>query len=256
VKPLLRFGEWCVAVEPELLRLASPRCALAPFLVTRGSPHLLIRQESLPAGEGSPLNPRKPAGPRLSLQGEALLVEPLEEALDAELVLRAALQVMTLRQGGVLLHAGGVAFGERAAVACGPSGAGKSTFTRLMAGAGGAEVLSDEVVALYPGGRVEGSPFCSEADLPSSRASARLAVLLLLAKGPEERLEEVSPREAISGLLGQIFRPLPGEASAATVLERLALLVAQAPVRRFVFRKHAEAASFLRSWLDEQHASA
>ncbi len=107
-------------------------------------------------------------------------------------------------------------------VAIGPSGAGKSTFTRLCTRAAQAAVLSDEVVALYPGGRVEGSPFCSELDLPSSLARARLAAVLLLAKGPEERMEEVSAQEAIAALMGQVFRPLPGEASSGDILQRLA----------------------------------
>jgi hypothetical protein len=162
------------------------------------------------------------------------------------------MQLATLRQGGLLLHAAGVAFQGRGVVAIGPSGAGKSTFTRLSVQAAGAEVLSDEVVALYPEGRVEGSPFCSDLDLPSSLARARLAAVLLLEKGSEERLEEVSAEEAIAALMGQVFRPLPGEASPGDILQRLARITEHVPLRRFVFRKHEAAAGFIRGWLDGQ----
>jgi energy-coupling factor transporter ATP-binding protein EcfA2 len=182
------------------------------------------------------------------VRGDTVLVEPPGDALDTELALRVALQLATLRQGGLLLHSGGVAFGGHAVVAVGPSGAGKSTFTRLCAQAGAA-VLSDEVLALYPDGRVEGSPFCSEVDLPSGLARARLVGLFLLEKGDTERLDAVSAREGVAAVAGQVFRPLTGEASPAEVLGRLAAVLEAAPVGRFTFRKDASAAAFVRDWV-------
>jgi len=250
---LLRFGDWSVGVDEALLTRAGERCTLAPFLAPAGEvPRLVLQGGAFPAGQGAPLDPRHPSGPRFRVEGERVCVEPPQAELDTELALRVGMQLATLRQGGLLLHAAGVAFQGRGVVAIGPSGAGKSTFTRLCTQAAQADVLSDEVVALYPGGRVEGSPFCSELDLPSSLARARLAAVLLLAKGPEERMEEVSAQEAIAALMGQVFRPLPGEASPGDILQRLARITEGVPLRRFVFRKHEAAAAFVRGWLDGQ----
>lgn len=204
----------------------------------------------MPPGQGAPLDPRHPAGPRFQVEGEVVRVEPPQAELDTELALRVGMQLATLRQGGLLLHGAGVAFQGRGVLAVGPSGAGKSTFTRLCARAAGAQVLSDEVVALYPEGRMEGSPFCSELDLPSSLARAPLAAVLLLHKGSQERLEEVSAHEALAALMGQVFRPLPGEASPGDILQRLARVAEQARLHRFVFRKQEAAAAFVRDWLD------
>jgi hypothetical protein len=247
---LLRFGDWSVGVDEPLLSRAGERCTLTPFVADEGAPRLVLRMAVVPEGLGAPLDPRFPAGARFRVEGDVVQVEPPRAELDTELALRVGMQLATLRQGGLLLHAAGVAFQGRGVVAIGPSGAGKSTLTRLCVQAAGAEVLSDEVVALYPDGRVEGSPFCSELDLPSTLARARLAAVLLLEKGPEERMEEVAPREAISALMGQVFRPLPGEASSGDILQRMARIAEAVAVRRFVFRKHVAAAGFVREWLD------
>jgi hypothetical protein len=251
---LLRFGSWGVGVDAGLLSHGGPRCTLGPFLTNEAPPRLELRAEPLPAGLGAPLDPRRPEGPRFLVEGSVVRVEPTSQAFDVELALRVVLQLATLRQGGVLLHAAGVALGEAGVVVVGPSGAGKSTFTRLCRQAVGADVLSDEVVALYPDGTVEGSPFCSDLDLPSSRARARLAALFVLRQGPEERLDAVDPREAVAVLLGQVFRPLPGEAAPGDVLGRLARLVEATPVRRFTFREDEAAACFVRDWLHGWHA--
>jgi hypothetical protein len=249
----LRFGDWSVGVDEGLLTRAGGRCTLAPFLAgPESEPRLVLQGGTVPVSQGAPLDPRHPSGPRFLVEGDVVRVEPPQAELDTELALRVGMQLATLRQGGLLLHAAGVAFQGRGVVALGPSGAGKSTFTRLCMQAAGAEVLSDEVVALYPEGRVEGSPFCSELDLPSSLARARLVAVLLLQKGPEERMEEVSAQEAITALMGQVFRPLPGEASPGDVLQRLARIIEPVVLRRFVFRKDEAAAGFVREWLDGQ----
>jgi hypothetical protein len=254
---LLRFGDWSVGVDEPILSRAGERCTLAPFLSSAEGPppRLVLEAGRVPEGEGAPLDPRHPSGPRFRVAGERVRVEPPQQELDTELALRVGMQLATLRQGGLLLHAAGVAFQGRAVVAIGPSGAGKSTFTRLCAQAAGAEVLSDEVLALYPEGRVEGSPFCSDLDLPSTLARATLVAVLLLHKGGEERMEDVSPQEAVTAMLGQVFRPLPGEASPGEVLQRLAGLSQRVALRRVVFRKHEAAAGFVRDWLDERQSA-
>ncbi|XXF76757.1 potassium transporter TrkH [Myxococcaceae bacterium GXIMD 01537] len=252
---LLRFGDWSVGADAALLSHGGPRCTLGPFLTAEGPARLVLTAGPVGPGLGAPLDPRQPQGPRFLVEEGGVRVEPVTRPLDVELALRVLLQLATLRQGGVLLHAAGVVLDGRGVVALGPSGAGKSTFTRLCLREAGGEVLSDEVVALYPGGEVAGSPFCSDLDVPSTRARAPLAALLLLRQGPEERLEEVPPAEAVAALLGQVFRPLPGEAAPGEVLGRLARLVEGTRVRRFTFRKDEAAAAFVRDWLDGRHAA-
>lgn len=251
--PRLRFGEWGVEVERELLTLASARCSFEPFLDTGASPRLAIRYGPIPAGEGRPLNPRKPEGARLHVRGGEIRIEPPEDALDAELALRAALHLATLQQGGVLFHASGVAFGGMALVAMGPSGAGKSTFARLARRAGG-ELLSDEVLALLPEGRVLGTPFRSDPDMVGTAREARLGGLFSLVHAAAESLEPLAPAAVVPLLLSQAFRA-PGEGlTPAGLLQHVAGLASRFPAWRFSFRNHPEAGEYLRRWC-EDHAA-
>jgi hypothetical protein len=251
--PRLQIGEWSVEVERELLALASARCSLAPFLVEAASPQLFLQRGAIPAGGGRPLNPRRPEGPRLLIQGPVLHVEPPQDALGAELALRAAFHLATVSQGGVLLHASGVAFGGKALVAVGPSGAGKSTFARLARRAGG-ELLSDEVLSLLPDGRVLGTPFRSDPDMPGTAREARLAGLFALVHAPAESLEPLAPASVVPLLLAQAFRAPSDGLTQAGLLQRVGALASQFPAWRFSFRNHPEAGGYLRRWC-EGHAA-
>ena len=250
--PRLRIGEWSVEVERELLTLASARCSFGPFLVEAASPRLVIQRGAIPAREGRPLNPRRPEGPRLLIRDTVLHVEPPQDALDAELALRAAFYLGPVGQGGVLLHASGVAFGGTALVAVGPSGAGKSTFARLARRAGG-ELLSDEVVSLLPDGRVLGTPFRSDPDMVGTAREARLGGLFALVHAPAESLEPLAPVAVVPLLLAQAFRAPLGGLTQAGLLQRVAALASHFPAWCFSFRNHPEAGAYLRRWC-ESHA--
>jgi len=250
----LRFGERGMEVERELLELASARCSLAPFEDEgASSPWLVLRYGTIPVGMGRPLNPRKPEGARLLVQGRELLVEPPEDALDAELALRAALHLVTLQQGGLLLHASGVVFGGVALVAVGRSGAGKSTFARLARQAGGA-LLSDEVLALFPDGRVLGTPFRSDPDMVGTAREASLGGLFALVHAPAESLAPLAPAAVVPLLLAQSFRA-PGDGlTQAELLQRVAALASHFPAYSFSFRNHSEAGDYLRHWCESRGA--
>ena len=251
--PRLRIGEWSVEVDRELLGLASARCSLAPFLVESSSPPLFIQTGAVPAGKGRPLNPHRPEGARLYIQGPVLHIDPPQDALDAELALRAAFLLGTVRQGGVLLHSSGVVLGGKALVAVGPSGAGKSTFARLARQAGG-ELLSDEVLSLLPDGRVLGTPFRSDPDMVSTAREALLGGLFSLVHAPAESLEPFSPVSVVPLLLAQAFRAPSDGLTQAGLLQRVAGLASHFPAWRFSFRNRPEAGGYLRRWC-EGHAT-
>lgn len=246
----LLFGRWVCEVEDALLEAARPRCSPEPFL-TEGSPRLWLRRCSGLGARARPFQPAQPALGALRMEEDGLVTDAPLEVLPAELALRALFQLAILRQGGLCLHAAGVAFGERAVVALGPSGAGKSTLSRLCVGAGRAALLSDEVVALLPGGLVCGSPFRSEPDLPATRTEARLRAFLLLEKGPAESLTPVRPAAQVALLLGQVFQGggAEGLGLGAGTLPRLSGLMAPVPGYRLTFRKDPAVADFLEEWV-------
>ena len=77
----------------------------------------------------------------------------------AELILnlsRCLEPILTRRAPEPILHAGAVAVGEAAIILVGMSGAGKSTLVARLAAARGVKVLTDEAVAVTPGGAIEG----------------------------------------------------------------------------------------------------
>ena len=244
----LRFGCWVCEVEDALLDAARPRCGFEPFL-TEGAPRLRLRRSPVLEAEARPFQPEQPRLGSIQQEGGGLVTDAPLEVLPAELALRALFQHAILQQGGLCLHAASLAFGEAAVVALGPSGAGKSTLSRLCVQSGRAALLSDEVVALLPDGRVHGSPFRSEAELPASRAEAELRAFLLLEKGPFEALEPVRPAALVAPLLGQVFQGAAGSGLGAGMLPRLVGLMAHVPGFRLTFRKEPAVAGFLEEWV-------
>ncbi|QRK13142.1 potassium transporter TrkH [Archangium violaceum] len=252
----LRLGDWCIQVEPSLLGLAAPRCDVERFRSASEEPRALseLRLERVPTlSTGQPLNPRYPTLGRYQVEGALIRIACTQSVLAAELGLRAAFLLATLRQGGVLLHASSVAFGGKALVAVGPSGAGKSTFARLARLAGGA-LLSDEVVALLPDGRVLGTPFRSDADLGGTAREALLGGLFSLVHASSESLEPLAPSSAVPLLLSQTFRAPEDGLTRAELLQRVAGLASHFPSYRFSFRNAPEAGGYLRRWC-EDHAA-
>jgi hypothetical protein len=246
----LRFGRWACEVEDALLDAARPRCGYEPFL-TEAPPRLRLRRLSDLGAGARPFQQEQPALGAVRVEEEGLVTDAPLALLPSELALRALFQLAILRQGGLCLHAAGVAFGEEAVVALGPSGAGKSTLSRLCVRSGRAALLSDEVVALLPDGLVCGSPFRSDADLPATCAEARLRAFLLLEKGQAESLTPVRPAALVAPLLGQVFQggDAEGLSLGAGTLSRLSGLMAPVPGFRLTFRKDPAVAGFLDAWV-------
>jgi hypothetical protein len=145
---------------------------------------------------------------------------PAGEAIDTLLLF------LLTRSGRTPLHAAGVLFGTTAVVLAGPSGSGKSTLS-LAAMARGLQILSDDTVyiQLRPRFRIWGFPHpvhVFPADAPRFIRGTRLrggklkavvpvpswsepavaddAVVVLLERGHEVRLEPVEPSVAVAAL--------------------------------------------------------
>jgi hypothetical protein len=248
----LRCAAQVLDIEPEILELAGERCLHQRF-VTDGSPALSVRRrhglEDGRALEGSPA----PWG-FYRIEADELLAHIPDDKWAAESVLRIAWQLSTFRQGGVLMHGCGFAWGGRGFAAIGQSTAGKSTLARLSCGApGGATLLSDEIVQLFPDGRLFGTPFRSDTDQPGRPGDdARLHTLLLLEKGAHEALTPLPPASVTPELLSQLYRGATGEVSSAEVVRRVLRLIDRVGVQRLTFRKDPAVGPFLRSRLPPQ----
>ncbi len=110
-------------------------------------------------------------------------------------------------------------------------------------------LLSAIRLALYPDGRVYGTPFFSDDDLIGAPRSARAMRIVWLQKGDQESIETLSQPQGVAMLLAQAYRPAPGEAAPEVLLGRTAQLARSAGLHRLVFRKHPGAGDFVKRCL-------
>jgi hypothetical protein len=152
-----------------------------------------------------------------------------------------------LRDGGLLVHACGVARGRRGLVFTGPSGAGKTTIARLLARHAGARVLSDDRVVLRPGAaggfRLFGTPWHGDGAL-SEPGAVGLAAVHAIHHAPCVRPERLAGAGAAAALLANAFVPAHDPAGAAAALDLAAALVERTPVMRLGFPKDARVARY------------
>jgi hypothetical protein len=248
---LLQIGEWSAAVDDQLFNLAAGCSSVERFRtqLSATGPRISLRWVERSTRQGwIELDGETGQPGCYRVEGDELLACIPPEAPAAEAAMRALFQIATLRQGGVLIHASAARFGSRSIVALGPSGAGKSTLARFCVEAGG-ELLSDETVALYPDGRVLGTPFFSDDDLVGSPGVAQAARIFWLEKGDTECLQELPRAKAVAMLLAQAYRPAPGEAYPHVLLDRAAQVAKTASLHRFVFRKHPDCGHFVKRCL-------
>ncbi len=151
-------------------------------------------------------------------------------------VLRIVHSLILAREGGFLLHAASAVRDERAFVFAGVSGAGKTTISRLAPP--DVTLLTDEISYVRPEGagyRAFGTPFAGELSRPGKNVSAPIAALFLLAKGPQNRIESVSPDEATRLLLRNILFFAGDSELVKMVFQSACNFVERVPVRRLVF---------------------
>jgi hypothetical protein len=181
-------------------------------------------------------------------------------------VLRILHSLIVAERGGFLLHAAsaicrapsasfGASFNDRAYLFSGVSGAGKTTITRLAPA--DITLLTDEISYLRPspcGYSAFGTPFAGELARAGENCTAPIAALFFLEQGPENRVDELSPAEAMRRLMRNIlfFAEDPGlvEKLLATACD----FVARVPIRRLTFYPDARVWDLVRNF-DRNFAS-
>ncbi len=156
------------------------------------------------------------------------------ESIDA--VLRVLHSILLAPQGGCLLHAASAVRNGRAFVFTGVSGAGKST----LAGLAPPDVvlLTDEIShirsvdGVY---RAFGTPFAGDLGVAGKNISAPLEALYLLAKGPENRIEPLSRKQAVNALMRNILFFAKDPKLSEALFETACRIAACVPAYRLVF---------------------
>ncbi|MBX7114412.1 MAG: hypothetical protein K1X64_08790 [Myxococcaceae bacterium] len=246
---LLWCGPFKVEVDDSVLALAGDRCLHRSF-ITEGAADFCLKRVATHSPGARPLKAQHSSDGCVALKGNTLEAHLPDTLYPAELALRVLYQVALARAGAVLAHSAGIAVGEQAVVALGLSGAGKTTFSTLAVEYGGARLLSDEICALFPDGRVYGTPFRSDGQCTPTPEVAQLKSILVLRKEPFERIEPVNTSTVLPALLTQTYRPFVAEELSATeAFGRLSATAAQVGVRAFAFRKHPAAGRFIADWV-------
>lgn len=129
---------------------------------------------------------------------------PNPYSLDS--VLRILHSLVLADEGGFLLHAASAVRDGRAFLFSGVSGAGKTTIARLAPG--DVNVLTDEISYLRRCGRgyrAYGTPFAGELARAGENLSAAIDTLYFLVQGTENRVEPITPNDAVRALLRNIL---------------------------------------------------
>ncbi len=223
----------------------APQVALALAAWPRGGgdgPTLRLRPAEGAAPEGA-LPLREPGGREV---GWAVpIAGGLEVSWREPHAADAGLRLLLARAfpppGALLLHGAGLARGGRGLVAVGPSGAGKSTLAGLC---DGLALLSDETVIVEagPSPRVHGTPFRSSCPREPVAASAALAAIVALEKGPSPSLRPLPRVACVELLLSQAFRH---GTDAAALLDAAVALAQAVPAYVLTFAKEPSCCGLL-----------
>lgn len=242
----LLCADQVVRVDASICEMATERVHWRRFLAPPGStPALVVRRH--PTLEGTQID--APLGRcTFRFDGATLDVAVDDGMYRGELVLRLAWYLLGTRLGAVLIHASAVRLGDVALVAAGKSGDGKSTLARLCLGAG-LELLTDEVVMLFPDGRISGTPFRSDFDNVGQPGLVRARYVVALEKAQREALEPLNPLAAVQLAMSQCFDVAEVALPRAEVRRRLLAFLAAVEPRTLAFRKDPAAGRFVREAL-------
>lgn len=234
-------------VDRSILEMSTERVHWRRFVVDSPSEAPLLRVVRHGSLEGQHVE-----GPLGSCvirrQGGVLDVQVADGPFLGELVLRLAWYLGTTGLGGVLVHAAGIAVADTGLVACGKSGDGKSTLSRLCR-AGGLRLLTDEVMQLFPDGRIGGTPFRSDFDNEGSPGMVTARYFVALRKADHEALEPLGATEAAQLALAQCFAVDEVALPRAEVRRRVLGFLGAVELRTLAFRKSPEVADFVRGQL-------
>jgi hypothetical protein len=155
-------------------------------------------------------------------------------SIDA--VLRIFHTLVLARQGSFLLHSASAIRNGKAFLFAGVSEAGKTTISRLAPP--DATLLTDEIsyVRRQGAGYVAyGTPFTGELAKLGENVSAPIAALYLLAKGSENRIDPISPGEAVRSLLANLLFFAEDEELVQSTFHSAFEFASRVPVSRLTF---------------------
>lgn len=155
-------------------------------------------------------------------------------SIDA--VLRIVHTLVLARQGGFLMHSASAVRNGKAFLFAGVSGAGKTTISRLAPP--DATLLTDEIsyVKKQNDGYVAyGTPFTGELAKLGENVSAPIAALYLLAQGRENRIEPVTPGDAVRSLLANVLFFAEDQELVRLTFDSAFEFVNRVPVSRLTF---------------------
>jgi hypothetical protein len=172
---------------------------------------------------------------------------PNPYSLDS--VLRILHSLILAERGGFLLHAASAICDGRAYLFSGVSGAGKTTMTRLAPP--GISLLTDEISYVRPGDHgysAYGTPFAGELAKAGENCTAPVSVLFFLEKGPENRIDEILPAEAVRRLMRNILFFADERELVEKLLATACDFVARVPIRRLTFYPDARVWDAIRAF--------
>jgi hypothetical protein len=151
-------------------------------------------------------------------------------------VIRILHSLILAQRGGFLLHAASAICEGSAYIFSGVSGAGKTTMTRLAPA--DITLLTDEISYLRPNGNgyaAYGTPFAGELARPGENCTAPVAALFFLEQGPENRVDELPPAEAVRRLMRNILFFAEDRLLVENLLATACDFVTKVPIRRLTF---------------------
>jgi hypothetical protein len=151
-------------------------------------------------------------------------------------VLRIVHTLILAKQGGFLVHAASAIRGGKAFLFSGVSGAGKTTISRLAPP--DATLLTDEISYVRREGNrymACGTPFAGELARVGENCSAPLSALFLLEKGLQNKIEPISPTEAVQRLLRNILFFADDAELVKLVFQSACEFASVVPIHRLVF---------------------
>jgi hypothetical protein len=167
-------------------------------------------------------------------------------------VLRILHSLILADRGGFLLHAASAVCDGRAYLFAGVSGAGKTTMTRLAPP--GISLLTDEISYVRRGAGgywAYGTPFAGELAKSGENCSAPVSALFFLEQGPENRIDEISPAEAVLRLMRNILFFADDRDPVEKLLATACDFVAGVPIRRLTFYPDSRVWDTIRSFEGE-----
>ena len=159
------------------------------------------------------------------------------------------------REGGALIHAAGINFKGKGYVFLGRSGAGKTTLSKQFIQKNYCDLLSDDRVIVRKIDdqfKVFGTPWPGEGGITSNR-SLPLSGMFFLSHGDSNRIEELSPQNALEKLLPVVSIPWYDSGIMTEILSFCEVLISRIPVYALHFRPDTGVVNMLEEYIAKHH---